>query len=61
MLVWNIILSELHIEQSNRKNYMKMLKHRSDDEKQVKNKQISLNLIWVALPLLAKQTLLAQD
>ena len=40
---------------------MKMLKHRSDDEKQVKNKQISLNLIWVALPLLAKQTLLAQD
>ena len=38
-----------------------MLKHRSDDEKQVKNKQFSLNLICVALPLLSKQTLLAQD
>ena len=45
---------------------MKMLKHRSDDEleifeKPVENKQISLNLIWVALPLLTKQTLSAQD
>ena len=55
----NFILHELRVGQSITKNYIKMLKRKSDEleilEKLVKKKQISLDLISIALPLLTKQ------
>ena len=55
----NFILHELRVGQSIRKNYIKMLKRKSDEleilEKLVKKKQISVDLISIALPLLTKQ------
>ena len=55
----NFILHELRVGQSITKNYIKMLKRKSDEleilEKLVKKKQISVDLISIALPLLTKQ------
>lgn len=54
----NFILHELRVGQSITKNYIKMLKRKSDEleilEKLVKKKQISLDLISIALPLFNK-------